>query len=125
MRLNFHNQEIIFDGAHNKGALKILVANLKLITSSKKIIVLFATSKSKRFYQMKEYLKQFYKVYLTEFNHFKAYKVKNYEKINYLKEKNWAYFLKKHRNKIIVVCGSIYFESYFYQFLLNLKNKKK
>jgi len=122
-KINFLNQEIILDGGHNIGALKLLIKNLKLLANQEKIIILFATSKTKRFYKMKTYLKKFYKVYLTQFNHLKAYKVKNYEKTNFVKEKNWGYFLKKNKNKTIIVCGSIYFISCFYWFLLEYKKK--
>ncbi|WP_339029857.1 bifunctional folylpolyglutamate synthase/dihydrofolate synthase [Spiroplasma endosymbiont of Cantharis nigra] len=103
----------IIDGCHNyDGALKLS----KQIKQINDLIILFGASEGKDYKKILDGLKKRdRKIYLTEFDHKKSWKINKREFADFTIVKDWKNFLKDNEHKNILVCGSLYFIPLIYK----------
>ncbi|AEM68497.1 bifunctional folylpolyglutamate synthase/dihydrofolate synthase [Mycoplasma putrefaciens] len=108
----------VIDGAHNVDAIDRLITTTKKL--EKNFIVLYASSSTKDYQTSLKLLNQsFDQVYITNFDHIKAWSIENIDYKN--KVFDWETFLKNN-NENILVCGSLYFIPQVYQWFESRKN---
>ncbi len=111
------NPYLILDGAHNELGINVLIKNIKK-NKIKKPIIIFSSSKNKNYKKYLNNLNKKFDLYITNFKHFKSWKIdkemiKKYKSINNIKD-----FILENKDRNIIVCGSIYFISFVYEELL-------
>ncbi|AGR41770.1 bifunctional folylpolyglutamate synthase/dihydrofolate synthase [Spiroplasma diminutum] len=107
-----NNPLFILDGCHNdNGALKLS----RQIKDIEDLIILFGSSEGKKHMKILDTLKKSKrKIYLTEFDHIKSWKIDRNKFSNFEILDNWKEFLEKNKEKNILVCGSLYFAPIVY-----------
>ncbi|WP_027063567.1 bifunctional folylpolyglutamate synthase/dihydrofolate synthase [Mesoplasma seiffertii] len=108
------NQTIILDGAHNVDGINQLIKTVK--AEKEPYIVLYASIASKDYQaNLSQLTSNFENVYLTSFDHFKAWNLSEIDYPN--KIISWKEFLETHQDDNILVCGSLYFIPQVYEYL--------
>ncbi|QHX36315.1 folylpolyglutamate synthase/dihydrofolate synthase family protein [Spiroplasma sp. BIUS-1] len=104
---------LILDGCHNyDGALKLS----KQIKKIKNLIIVFGSSEGKDQKSILEVFKKLKKeIFITEFNHPKAWKIDHSKFADYKIINDWEKFLKDNQERNILVCGSLYFIPQVYE----------
>lgn len=109
-------KRVIVDGAHNKAAIKVLIAEInKEIPTPSDIKVVFASFKDKDADSELKELKTLSKdITLTTFNHGRARVNEDYEHLPFLYEKNFMKLIKRKydeldRDGLLLITGSLAF----------------
>lgn len=117
-QLEYKNNKIILDGAHNVDGIHQLVNSV----NNKNIKVIYGSIESKDYNQILEILKSnFENVYITNFDYFKSWNIDNINHKN--KIYNLEDFIIKN-NDDLLICGSLYFVPLAYQLINKLKSKE-
>lgn len=107
------NPLLIIDGCHNVDGINKMISSAKEL--NKNFSILFATSNQKNSDEMLEVLNEnFKKVFVTEFDHFKSWKIP--ENFSGEKISDWKEFITNNKEDLII-CGSLYFIPLVYEFI--------
>lgn len=111
------NPLLLIDGCHNISGARELSKECKKIPN---LTILFAAIKGKEQNEMIEVLeKSCDKLFVTTFKHFKSWDINKVDHPN--RVKNWKKFLRKNKDKSILICGSLYFIPLIYKWFLRRK----
>ncbi|MGT2832886.1 bifunctional folylpolyglutamate synthase/dihydrofolate synthase [Streptococcus halotolerans] len=119
-RIEFLEDNLMIDGAHNNESIAVLVALLKKEFAEKNIHILFSAIDTKPIQGMIEQLATVGELTLTTFNYPNAVPLEHYPsaypKVANFKE--WLNTYKSSEEDLYVITGSLYFISQVRQFLL-------
>ncbi|ATZ16661.1 dihydrofolate synthase/folylpolyglutamate synthase [Entomoplasma freundtii] len=119
----------VLDGAHNPNGISQLIKTIEKTMHNP--LILYAASAEKEYEQIVNLLeKTFHKenVFLTSFDHLKAWDINLVNQTNSHQIVDWKEFLLVHNQseREIIICGSLYFVPQVYEwFITNSKNKKQ
>lgn len=110
------NKFLILDGAHNLNAINNLIKTVKLFKIKKPLFLLSCTY-NKDYINMIKTINDQFEIYLVNFNYYKMWNLKNVnfnenKKIYDLKK--LKLFLDQNKKRNIIVTGSLYFISAFF-----------
>ncbi|WP_026389363.1 bifunctional folylpolyglutamate synthase/dihydrofolate synthase [[Acholeplasma] multilocale] len=108
-------RRIVIDGAHNEDGINKLIETVN--NQEEDYIILFGSITTKDYdLNLQNLNKNFDEVYITNFEHFKAWDI---NEIEYSKKVvDWREFIRNNHDRNILVCGSLYFIPLVYDWLL-------